>query len=395
VAHTTHLTRMIQLGMTALTDTGVLTEPRKFWRNGPKGHLHIDSGCYKFNGLYGDNSVTLSLQEAAGKRQCVSCWEPRALDPQLARVLRAVLDAGDLLDRAQGHIEGKRSISDSGAAFNALDSARQLVNLLKEDDVDMVSQRIEELKERTSTLEERAREKLDTAKQLLPAWSAASLLRNKASGGSGAIPGVEQVDGRIYGEQVSHRSSEAFILDIFGAWCSRRRLGLDKAETEARQKASEARLSHIGQLKFPMREPLSEGDLLTQAETLWRREATLRLEERLLPAWESAYQEILAKNDPCVVGLTDVSNLKQNETRTIIDAYPHKTGRGDTLVLRVPEMLAIWVTTFETRWNVVSEYVKLDVEPELLETVAALWQPRDRDSEFNDLKAAISAATCI
>lgn len=395
MANTTHLTRMVRLGLTALTDPTILTKPRKFWRNGPKGHLHSDSSCYKFRGGYGDNTVTLSFQEAAGKRQCASCWEPRALDGQTARVLRALLDAGDLLDRANEHIEGKRSISDSGAAINALASARNLVGMLKEDDVDLAEKAVAALNERAFDLETRVREKLETAKKMLPAWAAASLLRHNGSSGPGAIPGVDTIDARVYGEHGGYRSSESFIATVFGSWCSRRRLGPEKAETEARQKATEAKLTDVGQLRFPMREGVAAGELLTQAEMLWRQEINLRLENRLLPAWESAYQEVIAKDAPCVVGLVDTSNLQQDETRTIIDAYPHHVGRGGTLVLRVPEVLAIWLTTFENRWNVDPRYVQHDVEPETLDTVATLWQPRDRDSEFSDLKAAIKAATCL
>lgn len=390
MAHTTALTRLIRLGMQSLTDTSVLTRERKFWRNGPKGHLHAEAGCYKFTGGHVDNSVVLSFVEASGKRQCNSCWEPRALGTPYATVLSALLETEDQLQQAEAHIDGKRSISDSGAAIVNLRIARSALARLKEDERDMVEQAAKQLGERIDMLAGRLREKVGAAKTMLPNWAAASLLRQIASGGPGTVPGADVTDQRVYGETPNTRG-DAHIITVFHAWCSRRRSGEDKALESARVRVAEAQLTNPGQLRFDLRAPLGEGDLYESAVATWRQETELRLVERLVPAWEAAYQELLTKQDQCVVGITSQS-FQQDESRTIIDSYPHAAGRHGETILKVPQVLAMWLEKFENRWSIDTHYVKCDLDTELLDTVATLWTPKDIGSEFRELQAAIDAA---
>jgi hypothetical protein len=391
MARPSTLTRLIHLGIESLTDPSVFTEPRKFWRNGPKGHLHAEAGCYKFNSHHSDNTVTMSFSDATRKKACSSCWEPRVLSYSTSSVLGALLEAGDHLDRIEMLLDGKRSISDSGAAIESLHAAREALKRLNEDAIDLVEPAYQSLQSRISETQGKVKNKVESAKTMLPGWAAASLLRHSGRDHAVHLPGVGPEDVWLYGHAPAGRG-DYHIVTIFNAWCNGRRPGPEKALANARQIVAEASLSGPGQLCFPVPALNTEVNLQDAVTAAWRTETETRLTEKLIPAWEKAFQEYAAKQDSCIVGISNAHSLNQDGSHTIIDSYPHARGRHGEVVLQLPEVLAMWLVMFEHRWGVEASYVKHDLDTELLETVAALWQPGDNRSEFRDLETAVNAA---
>jgi len=146
------------------------------------------------------------------------------------------------------------------------------------------------------------------------------------------------------------------------------------------------------QLDFPVETPSGNVTLLTWSKTMWQNELRKRLVERFIPLWEMNYTHLVAQTGIKLVGIH--GDISRDETRSLLAAHPG-IRRNLTRLTLVPEVVATYIQTTEKRWS--SDIVEIvdGCDPELLETVAALWDPTSRESEFKQLETALHAASAV
>ncbi|MEN9823762.1 MAG: hypothetical protein RLZ04_2188 [Actinomycetota bacterium] len=397
MAKPSNFTRIVTMGMEALKDTSALTAPRKFYKNGERGHIHSNRFCYKLSDSHLSRTVELTFAEAAGKRQCSSCFDAGTIDGRLEVLLKRLLDIDLRVRDAEMRLESKRGIGDSGATLTAIREARDIIAVITEDDLDLVDDAVTAFRDRLDTAERRNHERLGQNAGKINAWAAGSLMRSQVNNGTTTLPGVDTVTAQIFGySNQTGRPRENHIDDVYEAWCAYRRHGVEQATAKALELTALTELRHPWQLGFPIRGTALVGDLLTGAERLWREELQLRLHETLFPAWEQQYASLVALETPRVVGINGYS-LNHDQSRTILASHPtsETEGSGVFAVTLVPEILARWLAKFEDRWSTNIEVVNYALDPELLDAARTLWQPKDSASEFHRLEDAVQAAAAI
>lgn len=397
MAKPSNFTRIVTMGMNALKDTSVFTAPRKFYKNGERGHIHSNRFCYKLNDSHLARTVELTFAEAAGKRQCTSCFDTGTIDVHVETLMKRLLEIDLRVRDAETRLDSKRSIGDSGATLAAIHDARVILASINEDDLDLVEDTVKAFRERLDTAERRNHQRLGDNAGKLNAWAAGSLMKSRVGNGSTTLPGVDAVTTQIFGHSnQTGRQRENLIDDVYEVWCLHRRHGAEKAAAKALELAGQAELRHPRQFGFPIRGTALTGDLLTGAEQLWREEIQLRLHETLFPAWEQEYESLVTLETPCVVGISGYT-LNHDQSRTILASHPtsEREGSGVFAVTLVPEILARWLSKFEDRWNTDVEVVNYALDPELLDAARTLWQPKDSTSEFRRLEEAVQAAAAI
>jgi hypothetical protein len=398
MAQSSTFTQLVNVALATLDDPSTFKTPQTFYKNGERGHIHANRFCHKLNDSHRTVRVEFSLEAAATKRQCKECFDRGVLDPQHELLLRRFLAAETSIVTAERCLESKRGITDPGATIVAIREGRDILSAIKEAERDLAEAAIAKFHARLDEAERRNAVRLTEAAGRLTSWAAGSLLKSMVNDGVMTIPGADPVTIRVFGlSPLTGRGRENQIEDVYTAWCAHRNQGMERALERARETAAQAELHQPWQLGFAVREHIADGNLQEQVEHAWRNEVTLRLQEQLIPAWESRYRELVNLEQPCVVGISGYS-LNHDQSRTILSVNPtvEASGNGGVRVVTVvPEILARWLTKYESRWNTTVDVVERGIEPELLDAVLALWQPRDTEAEFHRLGDAIEAAATL
>lgn len=369
-----------------------LTKERTWYRNGPRGSLHSRKSCYKCE-TWGSESLQLSVAQAAKKRCCQSCCDVNELVPLVAA--RAYTKASSAT-KALAVVEielAKSGTDDIGLALKHLETAERFLSELKEDEADHVTKSVETAKERLKALRNQALGAAGTLRDGAVAWAASALSRRPVLRGETNIPGIEPTDLLVFGPNRSSRSDFEFLLGrIYLRWNRYRGEGKAKADEAALGMLDEAVLTDPKQLDFPVEAPNGNVTLLTWSMTAWREEIQKRLTERLIPLWEMNYTHLEAQTGIKLVGIH--GDVSRDESRSLLAAHPG-IRRNLTRLALVPEVVATYIQAIEKRWS--SDIVEIadGCDPELLETVVALWDPTSRESEFKQLETALHAASAV
>lgn len=382
----------VEAAVRHLDDHAELTRTRTWYRNSPRGSLHSRQSCYKCE-TWGSQKVSHSVVDAAKKRCCVSCC---ALDDMLPNtVVRAYSKAQRMaggLDHAESELE-KASTDTIGLALSHVENVEQALLDLKEDEVDYVTKSVETSRERLKVLRTRALAAAETLRAGAITWAAGTLTRRVVLRDETNVPGVEPTDLIVFGRNRSDKSSFEYLLGrIYLRWSRQRTEEKVKADEAAIAMLAEATLEDPRQLDFPVEAPGGNVKLLDWSATAWRDELRKRLIERLIPVWETNYRNLETQTSIKLVGIH--GDLSRDESRSLLAAHPG-VRRGPTRLALVPEVVATYLQTTEKRWSSDVVEVTAGCDPDLLETVVALWDPTSRDSEFKQLETALHAASAV
>ena len=376
-----------------LDNPDALRTPRKWYRNGPRGRLHSRRSCYKCES-WTNQEVTLTAEEAAKKRTCANCCE---LDTVLTtEQTRAATNAAGMskhLDASESEL-AKAGAGDVGSAISHLDHVDAVLSHIGESEADHIGKTIVRIRERAKALRAQANVGAEGLRASAVEWTATALLRRSVLRDETAIPGVEGNDIVVFGANRSEKSSNFdFILGrIYLRWSRHRKEGQAVADTAATAMLDEAVLEKPQQLDFPVDASAGNVTLLEWSHEAWKKELRERLEGRLIPVWEKAYTQLVSRTALKLVGIH--GEVNRDETRSLLAAFS-AVQRGSVRLVLVPEVVAEYITASEKRWSSDIVEVTEGCEPDLLDTVAALWEPQAREGEFKSLENALRAASAV
>jgi len=369
-----------------------LTKERTWYRNGPRGSLHSRQSCYKCE-TWSSEKLTLNIAAASKKRCCKSCCDVDEMLPNAAaRGYAKASSAARSLYLAEADL-AKAGTNDIGQAIGHIENAEHALAGLAESEMDSVTKSVAATRERLKVLRTQAITAAGTLREGVVTWAASALSRRVVLRDESNVPGIEPTDLLIFGPNRSKTSQFEFLLGrIYLRWNRYRVEGKTKADEAALTLLEDAVMVDPKQLDFPVETPSENVTLLTWSMTAWRNELRKRLTERLIPLWEMNYSHLAAQTNTKLVGIH--GDIARDETRSLLAAHPGVT-RGKTLLTLVPEVVATFIQVTEKRWSSDTVEIVEGCDPELLETVAALWEPHTRDSEFKQLETALHAASAV
>jgi len=382
----------VEAAMAHLDNHDELTKERTWYRNGPRGSLHSRQGCYKCE-TWGNTKITLNVVAAAKKRCCVSCCDvDELITNAAARGYTKANSAARSLNLAEADL-AKAGTDGIGVAISHIESAADVLAGLTESEKDLVTRSFEATSERLKVLRTQAIAAAGTLREGAITWAASALSRRVVLRDESNIPGIEPTDLLVFGPNRSKTSQFEFLLGrIYLRWNRYRVEDKTKADQAALTLLEDAVMTDPKQLDFPVETPGGNVTLLAWSMTAWRNELQKRLTERLIPLWEMNYSHLAAQTSTKLIGIH--GDISRDETRSLLAAHPGVT-RGGTRLALVPEVVAAFIQANEKRWTTDTVEIVEGCEPDLLETVAALWDPLTRESEFKQLEAALHAASAV
>lgn len=376
---------LVNVGVTGLDDPSPLQTPRQWFRNGERGNLHIDRHCYKLSS-WSSASVDLTHEQAAKKKVCANCTDERALPHTLELPLKVLHNVGTIFASFDEKLTSAKFAQDLGGLLEQLEQIRGEISRLDDDQRDLVSGALAQLDVRLAQAAQATTALRDRLADGLVAWAASRLML-----GDGhelvKAPGVLPSDVTLFGIVHERYNVNEQLRNVYGSWVRARKRGREHADTGALDVAASLELTDIAQLDFPV-EHSSSSSLLTLAKERWRDETRRRLTQRLFPAWDEHWCAYVTRTEPRTVGLT--SSPVQDATRGILESYPR---HGNIAVM--PEVVALWVTRTETRYGNPVAVMAPGCDPELLQTVAVLWDHHNGSSPYHRLDDAITAAQAV
>lgn len=382
----------VERALAHLDNHDELTKERTWYRNGPRGSLHSRQSCYKCT-TWGSESLRLNATQAAKKRCCQSCCNVNGLiSDAAARAYIKASEADKALAAAEAEL-AKAGTDEIGMALNHIELTERLLGTLVENEADFVTKSAEILQQRLKVLRAQARTAAETLRTGAITWAATALSRRVVLRDETRVPGIEPTDIVVFGPNKSKTSSFEFLIGrIYLRWNRYRSEGKTKADESAIAMLNDAVLTDPKQLDFPVELPGENVRLLTWSQTAWREELHKRLTERFIPLWETNYTHLESQTDIKLIGIH--GDISRDESRSLLAAHPGVVRKLVRLAL-VPEVVATYIQATEKRWS--SDIVEIveGCDPDLLETVAALWDPQSRESEFSKLETALHAASAV
>lgn len=383
----------VESALRTLDDPAPLRAPRAWYRNGTRGSLHANRHCYKLDS-WGSTQATHTLEEAAKKRTCASCCKLEAVvDRDVARTIEQLAVIENHLTAAT-NAANMPGTAHLGSALADIETATNALSVLKEDEHDRAAKTVERMRARLAELRDAVTGKTGDVKDTAISWATMSLSRRIVLRDESAVPGRDGNDLVIFGENHSteHQKLDNLLGRVYLRWCRAREKGEDAAREAALGLLDEARLTRPMQLDFVTDSETRGTNLLETSFSAWKQELVNRLTGRLIPAWETVYGGFAAKTQPVVIGLG--GEIYRDDTRSLLAAHPG-TRSGEKRVAIVPEVVGEYIQVLEKRWHSDIVETAAGCDPELLDTVAALWEPNSRESEFQTLEAAVRAASAV
>jgi hypothetical protein len=390
---------LVETAVAHLDDPSEFMELRTWYRNGSRGSLHSTRSCYKHDSYRSDNTVELSTVDAVKKRTCGSCLDDlRFLNMNVDMLLKTLTSVDRELRAARESISGTR-IRELGSTLTHLKDAKANLARLSEEQTDLISRRLGELENEITEIQAQADRSVEDRRTGIVPWAASRLCMAQASETryqGVEVPGASAEDIVVFGGTPDDEHNiEHQLLRIYQRWCMRREKGEDAARERAIALLKECRLGSIAQLEFVSSKGAAEGSLLHVALEAWREDIRKRLTEKLLVKWEASYRAYATMTEPRTIGVSHDPPIRE-ETAGIYAAYPHARVASGGMVAVVPEVVARWIHVHEVgRWNTSPTSISRACNIDALETVAALWDPHSRESEYRDLERTIDTAELL
>lgn len=383
----------VESAQRTLDDPAPLRAPRTWYRNGTRGSLHANRHCYKLDS-WGSTQATHTLEEAAKKRTCISCCKLESVvDRDVARTIEQLALVENHIAAAT-NATSMTGMAHLGSALADIETATNALGVLKEKEHDLVVGTVERMRAQLAELRDTVTGKTGDVKDTAISWATMSLSRRIVLRDETAVPGLDGNDLAVFGENHSteHRKLDNLLGRVYLRWCRAREKGEDAAREAAFGLLGEAQLTRPMQLDFVTDAETRGTTLLETVYSAWKQELVNRLTGRLIPAWEHVYGGFVAKTQLVLIGIG--GEIYRDDTRSLLAAHPG-TSNGEKRVAIVPEVVGEYIQVLEKRWQSDIVETATGCDPELLDTVAALWEPNSQDSEFKTLEAAVRAASAV
>lgn len=381
-----------------LDDPSVLHSERTWYRNGKQGNLHSDNGCYKLDS-WRKVSTSLSVAEAANKKNCVSCASRSLFNHQReTHSADQVSRMHTALQKAEGCLDTPTMLGIGDALMHYEEFTRILVGL-DEEHRKLVSRALERIeKNRVSFVE-----LLDRVKSSVmvdaPSWAAAALARSKVSAVETDVLGANAADMCLYGDNTDDTKEYEYMLPrLYMRWHHNRPHGAEAATASALNLLEEASLTSVEQMNFKVLPPENEVFLESWVLDAWRKETRNRLVHKLIPRWEKQYLKFSRQTATKLVGI-GCAGLRSSAGRALVYPYPVCRNNGCVLAL-VPEVVGNYLLIAEKTWRHDVVEMTDPCSVDALDIVAALWDPNEermpsgeKNSDFAQLSAAAAAGS--
>ena len=372
-----------------LDDPSQLHQEVKWHRAGTRGTLHSNSNCHKLD-RWNVQTISLSVAQAAKKKTCSNCAS-RALSSNTFMVaVQSVATLAGILATGSAHLK-TGTMSGIGEALSYYDDYRSTLSAISKDDAKSVAKALRVLKSSSAAFAVSLNEATNAAIGNAPAWAASAISRKMVSDSETNIPDVDECDIRLYGENTdSSKDNEYMLSRIYLRWHRKRTQGREFATTAAMELLQQASFASVNQLNFAVNPPKESILLEKWAKEMWQTETQTRLLNRLIPAWDKRYMDLVAKTEIKLVGV-GCESLRSKAGRALVHAYPVCHHNGFVLAL-VPEVIAQYILGAEKKWY--SDVVEVvdACSADVLDTVATFWDPYNAQSTFQKLSDAAAAA---
>lgn len=372
-----------------LDDPSDLYLEKTWYRIGTRGNLHIDANCYKLD-RWNKKSVSLTLVEASKKKTCSDCSLRVMTNKTFNTVVKSVAALEDTLTNGFEYLK-TGTMPGIGTAINHYDAYDSILAEISKDDAKLVSKALQRLKLSRASFAVLLQEATTAAVGDAPSWAASAIARKIVSDSETNIPDADACDIRLYGENTDSTKDNLYMLPrLYLRWHHKRTQGLERATNAAIDLLKQASFKSIDQLEFVVNPPTGSMLLGAWAKEMWRTETQDRLLNRLIPAWEKRYTDLVAKTDTKLIGI-GCDYLKSKAGRALVYTYPVRHHNGFVVAL-VPEVIAQYLLAAEKKWH--SDVVEIAdaCAADALDAVATLWDPYSTQSTFQRLSVASAAA---
>lgn len=376
-----------------LDDPSQFHQEITWYRLGTRGSLHSSSTCHKLD-RWNTTSVSFTVAQAAKKKTCSNCAS-RALSnlkpysafnvaAQSAADLTGTLTTGFAYLKA-GTMTG------IGEALNCYDEYKSVLADVSNEDAKAISKTLQVLESSRASFVIALQEAANAAIGDAPAWAAAAIARKVVSDSETNIPDADDCDIHLYGENTDNTKDNSYMLPrIYLRWHRKRIKGREQATKAAMDLLQQASFTSVGQMNFIVNPPKDSTLLEAWAKEAWQTETQTRLLNRLIPAWEKRYTDLVAETEIKLIGI-GCEGIRSKAGRALIHTYPVRRHNGFVLAL-VPEVIARYLLGAEKKWH--SDVVEIAdaCSADVLDAAATLWDPYNAQSTFQKLSAAAMAA---
>lgn len=348
-----------------LKDQDPLKVRRTWYRYGNGGYLHGDRHCKKHVHVRIVESTAL---ESIRHKTCVKCWH-KPLENILGHLacLRSLASTNDKLEYVRKvSLDSNVTVERLGKCLHALDLAKLKIDSLQEDSYVDLTELIDDCHKARALVHAYAQALL----QNMPSMAVTGTMIQHKNG----ISADELVRVLGHADGIPTDTMERMHY----AWCSARVLSR-KAATQAAREVFDKYHRH--------------GTHLAGAGGTIDAEDTTSNPENLADFWETIYLDHMQENSLRPYMLTGLRHpIVSDKVAGTFYMYDAKYGKNrQTSVCAVPPSVGRWLShsTYSDKVIVVEDIV--EVNPQCLDIVAAVWEPLETGGVYSNLRDTYSA----
>lgn len=387
------LRSFVEIGTRLFDDPRFLHKKSSYFQRNKRGTFHASEGCAKvrrttINRRTATNTP-MSIVEMAAAPHCTDCCSFDAILSNYKGPLQVMRWLETVLTECDNLLAEPVDVATTGEVISRLEGARNRCA----DDTKFIglSRAQKNFRKRIAAQASAVAQRVSSLKPLFVPWAAAELCEQRVHYDATAVAlfGVGEV------KSVGGVARGSKIGNIHAAWLDARLQSREAADKAALLAAQTSELQNITQLCFdlaPSTEIIRCNKVVIKA---WRQELLRRLTDIIMPEWEKAFNDLTQRLEPQLVGLRGDS--RSHKACAILAGFPHSAPRHgtDQVVTLVPEVVASWLNTFEGNYETNSVVILPAIAPDLLDTVAALWDTTDEESPYYIFADAVKAARTL
>lgn len=375
-------------------DLSSLDGARSWYRNGEKGHLHLDKYCYRLSDSYNAKIVSIKASETKSKI-CPICFSGNLIVEDF-RMLESItilnkaydyaLKSAELLDKPISAAVAVRNLKVCLKNINAIESNDPLHDAIKKVTLAV-----------TTAL---TQAQLSNAGSEIKISRHAALLSISGETAPESIHNLRVILGKNREELMYER--------LWQIWSSSVEEGenFEVANLKVLNEFKNASAISIKQLDYSILdlknklESPTDKSLKEILKEVWQEDVIVKLKEQIT-TWEELYSAQMNLSDLIVVSIPSQISTSDRWLSAVIGTWDLQKGNGNAQYIKLPKVIASW---FVKEVNSYASYraqaevhqlLTSDNENTLL-TALTLWSPDSfRNNEFDTFSKALTAARNI
>lgn len=375
-------------------DLSSLDGARSWYRNGDKGHLHLEKYCYRLSDSYGAKIVSIKASETKSKI-CPICFSGNLIVEDF-RMLESIttlnkanefaLKSAEMLDKPISAAVAVRNLKVCLKNINAIESNDSLHDAIK-NVIAVVTTALTQAQASNSGSE-------------IKISRHAALLTMSGETAPESIHNLRVILGK--------NREELMYEKLWQIWSASIEDGenFEVASIKVLNEFKNASAISIKQLDYSILDLKNKLELSTDKslkdilKEVWHEDVIVKLKEQITN-WEIQYSTQMGLSDLTVVSIPSQISTSDRWLNAVVGTWDLQKGNGNAQYIKLPKVIASW---FVKEVNSYASYrSQAEVHPMLssdnedtLLTALTLWSPDSfRNNEFDTFSKALTAARNI